>query len=43
MTAAQLIEELDGRASDDAEVLAEVQRIIDTEGIEAARYYWLHG
>lgn len=43
MTASELIALLDGRATDDAETLAELQRIIDWQGIDAAIEYWLHG
>ena len=43
MTAAELIALLDGRATDDTESLLVVQEIIDTEGVDAAMYYWLHG
>lgn len=42
MTAAELITLLDGRVTDDTESLLAVQEIIDTEGVDAATYYWLH-
>lgn len=42
MIATELIEQLDGRLTDDPESLLTVQEIIDEKGIEAAEYYWLH-
>ena len=43
MKASELIALLDGRAADDAEAIAELQRVIDEQGIDAATNYWLHG